>query len=239
MSDGADPEAPVVTVDGPSGTGKGTLSALLAQEVGWHYLDSGALYRAVALAARERGVALAAEAAEELGRVARHLAVHFEPMPEGPVRAFVDDQDVTDELRSGPVSEGASVVAALVPVREGLLALQQASRRQPGLVADGRDMGTEVFPDAPAKLFLSATPDERARRRYEQLREQGGDVNLDKIRQELKQRDDRDAQRDVAPLRPADDAYVIDTTDISVEEVLAEAMNWLRQRYPKRFDQSL
>ena len=128
MSDGADPEAPVVTVDGPSGTGKGTLSALLAQEVGWHYLDSGALYRAVALAARERGVALAPEAAEELGRVARHLAVHFEPMPEGPVRAFVDDRDVTDELRSGPVSEGASVVAALAPVREGLLALQQASR---------------------------------------------------------------------------------------------------------------
>jgi cytidylate kinase len=238
MSDPADPEAPVVTVDGPSGTGKGTLSALLARELGWHYLDSGALYRAVAWSARDRGVPLEAERAEELGRVARDLAIRFQPTEEGPVRVFIDDREVTGELRTGPVSEGASVVASLKPVRDGLMAVQRGFRQQPGLVADGRDMGTVVFPDAPAKLFLNATPNERARRRYEQLREQGVDVNLDKIREELQQRDERDAQRKVAPLRPSEGAYVVDTTDISVEEVLAEAMSWIRQCFPERFGRS-
>ena len=227
-------KAPVVTVDGPSGTGKGTLSTLLARELGWHFLDSGALYRAVALAARKGGIPLEVERANELGELARGLAVRFEPTPEGPVRTLLDGEDVSRELRSGETSEGASVVASMQPVRERLLDLQRSFRVAPGLVADGRDMGTVVFPDAPCKVFLTATPEERARRRYEQLRGQGSDVTLERIREELHQRDERDTQRKVAPLRPSEGAYVIDTTDISVEEVLAAAQAWVRQCYPER-----
>lgn len=224
--------APVVTIDGPSGTGKGTVATLLARELGWHYLDSGALYRGVGLAAGRRGLPLEAARAEALGELARNLAIRFEPTADGPVRAFVDGQEVTAELRSGEVSEAASVVASMQPVRDGLYDLQRGFRQAPGLVADGRDMGTVVFPDAPAKLFLTATPEERARRRYQQLRGQGVDVTLDRIQMELRQRDERDAQRKAAPLRPSEGAYVIDTTDISIEEVLAEALNWVRQRLP-------
>lgn len=227
--------APVVTIDGPSGTGKGTVATLLARELDWHFLDSGALYRAVGWAALRRGVPLDAAHAPELGELARHLGIRFEATAEGPVRAYVDQEEVTQGLRTGEVSEAASVVAAMQPVREGLLGLQRDFRQEPGLVADGRDMGTVVFPDAPAKIFLNATPEERARRRYEQLRQQGADVNLDRIKEELRQRDERDTQRKAAPLRPAEGAYVIDTTDISVEEVLAEALTWVRQRLPERF----
>jgi len=223
-------EAPVVTIDGPSGTGKGTIATLLAQELAWHYLDSGALYRAVAWAAGRRGLPLEAARAAELGELARHLGIRFAPTAEGPVQVFIDEEEVTAALRSGEISEGASVVAAMEPVRDGLLDLQRSFAQGPGLVADGRDMGTVVFPHAPAKLFLTATPEERAVRRYEQLRGQGVDVTLDRIREELRQRDERDAKRAVAPLRPADDAYVVDTTDISIEEVLAEVLNWVRQR---------
>jgi len=229
--------APVVTIDGPSGTGKGTIATLMARELEWHYLDSGALYRAVAWAAGREGVRLDAAKAAELGELARHLGIRFEPTAEGPVRIFIDDEEVTQALRTGEISEGASVVAAMEPVREGLLALQRGFNREPGLVADGRDMGTVVFPDAPAKLFLTATPEERAVRRYEQLRGQGVDVTLDRIRDELRQRDERDARRTVAPLRPADDAYVVDTTEISIEEVLAEVLNWVRQRCSDRLQQ--
>ena len=223
-------EAPVVTIDGPSGTGKGTIATLLAQELAWHYLDSGALYRAVAWAAGRQGLPLESTRAPELGELARHLGIRFAPTAEGPVQVFIDEEEVTAALRSGEISEGASVVAAMEPVRDGLLDLQRSFAQGPGLVADGRDMGTVVFPQAPAKLFLTATPEERAVRRYEQLRGQGVDVTLDRIREELRQRDERDAQRAVAPLRPADDAYVVDTTDISIEEVLAEVLHWVRQR---------
>jgi cytidylate kinase len=227
--------APVVTIDGPSGTGKGTVATLLARELGWHYLDSGALYRAVGWAALQRQVPLEAARAQELGQLARTLGIRFEPTADGPVRAYVDDEEVTDALRSGEVSEAASVVASMQPVRDGLFQLQHDFRQEPGLVADGRDMGTVVFPEAPAKVFLTATPEERARRRYEQLRGQGVDVTLDRIQEELRQRDERDTQRKAAPLRPSDGAYVIDTTDISIEEVLAETLNWVRQRLPERF----
>jgi cytidylate kinase len=226
--------APVVTIDGPSGTGKGTVATLMARELGWHYLDSGALYRAVGWAALQRGLGLEAANATDLGELARTLAIRFEPTAEGPVRAFVDDREVTEALRSGEVSEAASVVASMQPVRDGLFELQRQFAQEPGLVADGRDMGTVVFPEAPAKLFLTATPEERAQRRYQQLRGQGVDVTLDRIKNELSQRDERDTQRKAAPLRPSEGAYVIDTTDISVEEVLAEALNWVRQRLPGR-----
>ena len=227
--------APVVTIDGPSGTGKGTVATLLARELGWHYLDSGALYRAVAWAAVQRGIPPEPARAEELGELARNLAVRFEPTAKGPVRVYVDDTDATGELRSGEISEAASRVAAMKPVRDGLLELQHSFRQEPGLVADGRDMGTVVFPEAPAKLFLTATPEERARRRFEQLRDQGVDVTFDRIKAELAERDERDAKRDAAPLRPSEGAYVIDTTDISIEEVLAEAHNWVRQCLPERY----
>ncbi|HKJ71132.1 MAG TPA: (d)CMP kinase [Gammaproteobacteria bacterium] len=233
MTEGKD--APVVTIDGPSGTGKGTVATLLARELGWHYLDSGALYRAVGWAARRRGVPLEAARARELGELARTLAIRFEPTAEGPVRALVDGEEVTAELRSGETSEAASVVASMQPVRDGLFELQRSFRQEPGLVADGRDMGTVVFPDAPAKVFLTATPEERAKRRYDQLRGQGVDVTLGRIQAELRQRDERDTQRTAAPLRPSDGAYVVDTTDISIEEVLAETLNWVRQRLPERF----
>ncbi|MEF8792717.1 (d)CMP kinase [Thiohalorhabdus sp.] len=233
MAEGDPP--PVVTIDGPSGTGKGTVATLLARELGWHYLDSGALYRAVGWAAVQGDIPLEPIRAEDLSDLARNLAVRFEPTGEGPVRVFVDDWEVTAELRSGKISEAASRVAAMQPVRDGLLELQHNFRQEPGLVADGRDMGTVVFPDTPAKLFLTATPEERARRRYEQLRDQGVDVMFERIKAELGDRDERDAKRNAAPLRPSEGAYVIDTTDISIEEVLAQAHSWVRQRLPERF----
>ncbi|MFP4560336.1 MAG: (d)CMP kinase [Thiohalorhabdus sp.] len=235
MAANGEDSAPVVTIDGPSGTGKGTLANLLAQELGWHYLDSGALYRAVGWAAIQEGIPLEAAHAEELGALARNLDIRFQPEAEGPVRTFIGEQEVTQDLRSGPVSEAASIVASLKPVRDGLLDLQRRFRAPPGLVADGRDMGTVVFPEAPAKIFLTATPEERARRRYEQLRGQGCDVNLERITEELRQRDERDTHRNVAPLRPSEGAYVIDTTDISIEEVVAETLRRVRQSLPEKF----
>jgi len=229
LASNSDAQAPVVTIDGPSGTGKGTLAGLLARELGWHYLDSGALYRAVALEALSQGIPLEGDRQEEVANLARRLDLRFEPSREGDVRVFLAGEEVTRALRSAEVSEAASIVAASAAVREGLLDLQHGFRQSPGLVADGRDMGTVVFPDAPVKLFLTATPEERARRRYEQLRAQGADVNLDRIRKELEQRDDRDAQRQAAPLRPAEGAYIIDTTEIPIEGVLTEALTRVRQ----------
>ncbi|MFA9462339.1 (d)CMP kinase [Thiohalorhabdus methylotrophus] len=227
--------APVVTIDGPSGTGKGTLANLLARKLDWHYLDSGALYRAVAWTALRDGLALEEREEESLGELARTLNIRFEPAAEGPVRVYIDGQEVTQELRSGPISEGASVVAAMQPVRDGLLELQRSFRRPPGLVADGRDMGTVVFPEAPAKIFLTATAEERARRRYEQLRAHETDVTLERITQELRQRDERDAHRNVAPLRASEGAYIIDTTNISIDAVLAEALERVRRCIPGKF----
>tara|TARA_R110000823_G_scaffold46721_1_gene119497 strand:- start:163 stop:843 length:681 start_codon:yes stop_codon:yes gene_type:complete len=219
----ADNSAPVITVDGPGGSGKGTVTQMLARKLGWHLLDSGALYRLTALAAVRQGVALNDE--EGLVKVAAGLDVAFEPTPEGePVRVILAGQDVTADIRTESAGDNASKVAVMQSVRDALLQRQRDFRQAPGLVADGRDMGTVVFPDAPVKIFLTASAEERARRRYSQLKGAGVDVNIDALLEEIRVRDERDMNRSAAPLKPADDAQVIDSTGLSIEEVLGRCM---------------
>ncbi|WP_336368569.1 (d)CMP kinase [Marinobacter sp. C2H3] len=218
-----DSVAPVITVDGPGGSGKGTVTQMLARRLGWHLLDSGALYRLTALAAERQGVALDDEAA--LVSVAASLDVTFEPTPPGePARVLLSGQDVTGEIRTERCGDNASRVAVIQPVRDALLQRQRDFRQAPGLVADGRDMGTVVFPDAPVKIFLTASAEERARRRFNQLKDAGVDVNIDALLEEIRVRDERDMNRSAAPLKPADDAQVIDSTGLSIEEVLDRCM---------------
>ncbi len=219
----SDSKAPVITVDGPGGSGKGTVTQMLARKLGWHLLDSGALYRLTALAAARQGVALDDEPA--LVRVAAGLDVAFMPTPPGePAKVLLAGEDVTSEIRTETCGDNASKVAVMQPVRDALLQLQRDFRVAPGLVADGRDMGTVVFPDAPVKIFLTASAEERARRRYNQLKEAGVDVNIDALLEEIRVRDERDMNRSAAPLKPADDAQVIDSTGLSIEEVLVRCM---------------
>lgn len=218
---------PVITIDGPSGSGKGTISQRLARERGWHFLDSGALYRLVGLAARRRGVP--AEEAERVAELARALPVRFEPR-EGEPRVLLDEEDVTDAIRTETAGNDASRVAALPEVREALLELQRAFRSAPGLVADGRDMGTTVFPDAEVKVFLDASAEVRAQRRYKQLKEKGLDVSLSSLVNEIAERDERDRNRSVSPLQPAVDAQVIDTSELDVEGVMEAVRAICRQR---------
>lgn len=213
---------PVITVDGPSGVGKGTVSRLLALRLGWHMLDSGSLYRLTALAARRRGIDLADEAAVAV--VAAGLPVQFVARADAEAEILLADEPVNALIRTEEAGSDASRVAALPAVRVALLDRQRAFRTTPGLVADGRDMGTTIFPDAPAKLFLTATPEVRAERRYKQLREKGISVNLTSLVEEIAQRDQRDSSRAVSPLRPADDAVVIDTSLLDIGEVLARAI---------------
>ena len=219
----SDSQAPVITVDGPGGSGKGTVTQMLARKLGWHLLDSGALYRLTALAAARQGVALDDEPA--LVRVATGLDVTFQPTPPGePAKVLLAGEDVTSEIRTETCGDNASKVAVMQPVRDALLQRQRDFRVAPGLVADGRDMGTVVFPDAPVKIFLTASAEERARRRYNQLKEAGVDVNIDALLEEIRVRDERDMNRSAAPLKPADDAQVIDSTGLSIEEVLDRCM---------------
>lgn len=225
----AEPELPVViTIDGPSGSGKGTLAQLLARQLGWYLLDSGALYRLVALAAANHRVALDNEAS--LAVLAGHLDVQFRNSGEGGVSVVLEGEDVTDVLRTEETGAGASRVAAFPGVRSALLERQRAFREAPGLVADGRDMGTVVFPDAPLKVFLTASAEERANRRYQQLKAKGGSVSLADLLEDIRARDERDTQRAVAPLRAATDAIVIDSTGMSIQDVFAQVVAEVKRR---------
>lgn len=220
---------PVVTIDGPSGSGKGTASRLLARELGWNLLDSGALYRLVGIAAQRRGVPFDAPA--RLAQLAAALDVHFDAAAEGEgVGVILDGEDVSLFMRSEEVGALASRVAAVAEVRQALLARQRAFRVAPGLVADGRDMGTVVFPDAELKVFLTASAAERAKRRYEQLKGKGEAVSLPRLMEEIEARDRRDSERAVAPLRPASDAVRIDSTGMDITQVLHRLMAEVRNR---------
>ncbi len=219
---------PVIAIDGPSGSGKGTVSQLLSARLGWHYLDSGALYRAVGVAARRAGIDLAD--AQALGRLAAELDIAFVPRPGAEPAVLLAGEDVSDTLRSEAAGEAASRVAAVAAVRQALLQKQRGLRRPPGLVADGRDMGTTVFPDAILKVFLTASPEVRAERRYKQLKEKGLDVTLPQLLDEIRSRDARDAARAVSPLKPAADAHFLDTSDLSISEVVDRIESLFRQR---------
>lgn len=209
--------SPVVTIDGPSGAGKGTIATLLARQLAWNFLDSGAIYRVLAVASIHHQI----EAGDELGLVplARGLDVSFDAQEQGS-RIVLEGEDITDSIRTEEVGAVASQIAALPRVREALLRRQRAFSQAPGLVADGRDMGTVVFPEAVAKVFLTASAEERARRRYEQLKGRGLDVSMPRLLTDIQARDERDANRTVAPLKPAEDALVVDSTSLTIEQVL-------------------
>ena len=213
---------PVLTIDGPSGSGKGTISRAVARTLGWHYLDSGALYRAVGVAAGWAGVDLADAGA--LVRCAFDTDIGFRDDAGGEPRVLVNGHDATDELRTETAGAAASAIAAIPEVRAALKDRQRAFRRAPGLVADGRDMGTVIFPDAATKVFLTASAEERAERRYKQLSDKGVSVTLAGLLREILARDARDASRAVAPLRPADDAVRIDTTGQGIDDVVARVL---------------
>lgn len=213
---------PVITIDGPSGVGKGTVSSLLAERLGWQVLDSGALYRLLALAAASKQIALDDE--EALFILGRDLDCEF-VRENDKERVLLNGREVTTEIRNETCGNDASRLAALPRVREALLTRQRSFRKFPGLVADGRDMGTRIFPDADLKIFLTASPQERADRRHKQLKAQGTDVNLASLLTEICERDRRDQERTVSPLGQADDAILVDTTDLAVETVLSRVIN--------------
>jgi cytidylate kinase len=217
-------QAPVITIDGPSGSGKGTVAGKLAKRLGWSLLDSGALYRLLAFAAVNHGVDLTNE--EALKLLAAHLDVQFQAATDDHgQRIILEGEDVTSAIRNEQVGSGASQVASLPAVREALLQRQRAFQEFPGLIADGRDMGTVVFPGAPLKVFLTASVEERARRRYLQLKAKGDDVSLPSLLDEIRVRDERDTQRAVAPLKPAHDAIQLDSTELSIEQVLERILS--------------
>ena len=219
--------APVITVDGPSGAGKGTLCKALAESLNWRLLDSGAIYRVLALAALHHQVDISTE--EALVPLDAHLDVRFVSQ-NGQLKVILVGEDVSNEIRTETVGNTASQAAAFPRVREALLRRQRAFREAPGLIADGRDMGTVVFPDAEAKIFLDASAEERAHRRLKQLQEKGFDVNFDRLLVEIEERDDRDRNRAVAPLRPAPDALVVDSTAMDIDTVVETILQHVMQR---------
>ena len=219
--------APVLTIDGPGGAGKGTISRLVARQLGWHLLDSGALYRLVALQAARAGVALDVESA--VAELAAHLDARFESAGDQ-VRVLLNGVDVTEAIRSEAAGEGASLVAVLPGVRHALIQRQRDFRRPPGLVADGRDMGGVIFPDAELKVFLTASVEERARRRHKQLKDKGIDVSLSALSRDMVERDRRDSERSIAPLKPSDDARILDTTGMDIPDVVAVVLRWASER---------
>jgi CMP/dCMP kinase len=216
-------DCPVITIDGPSGAGKGTISHLLASTLGWHFLDSGALYRVTGQACLLEGVDWADH--DAVSRIARGLNIEFRTAESGEVLVAYKGVDVSREIRTESGGRGASTVAAIPSVRAALLLRQREFRRPPGLVADGRDMGTVVFADASLKLFLTASAAERARRRYKQLIAKGESVSLPRLLEDIEERDARDMQRSVSPLVPAEDAIVIDCSSSSIEQVFDLVMH--------------
>ena len=213
--------APVIAIDGPSASGKGTIASRVAKRLGFHYLESGALYRLIALISLREGTV----DEKQLARLAEEMDVVFN---DGEI--VLVDETVTEKIRSEPVGIRASEVAKLPALRQALLTRQRAFRRPPGLVADGRDMGTVVFADADLKVFLTATPEIRAERRYKQLIEKGIDANLRALSRDLRDRDERDAKRAVAPLVPAPDSQVLDSSALSIDEVVDRIVGWSREK---------
>jgi len=221
---------PVITIDGPSGSGKGAITHRLAEALGFHILDSGALYRLIGLAARRRNIALDAE--DALVKLALELEIAFQPTsdPEEPIEILLFGERVTRDLRTNEAGTDASKVAPIEAVREAIKDLQQDFRKAPGLIADGRDMGTVVFVDADAKIYLTASAETRAERRYKQLKDKGIDVSLHALFISIQERDERDMNREVAPLIPAADARVIDSTKMDIDQVFNDALAFVRER---------
>ena len=218
---------PVLAIDGPSGSGKGTISRAVADALGWHLLDSGALYRAIGFAAGEEGIDLSD--ADAVTRCAETTKISFRDPKDGhETRVIVNGHDATDELRTETAGAAASAIAAIPSVRSALFDKQRSFRRPPGLVADGRDMGTVIFPDASFKVFLTASAEERAKRRYKQLKEKGLNVTLSSLLREIEARDERDANRKVAPLKPALGALIVDTTGMPVADVVQKVLAVVR-----------
>lgn len=222
---------PVITVDGPSGTGKGTICSHLASWLNWNFLDSGALYRILAVAAEKHHLETNNEAA--IAEIAESLDVVFEqPQPGQDVTVIFEGIDISQQIRTEECGNSASQIATLAKVRSALLERQRKFRQTPGLVADGRDMGTVVFVDAPLKIYLIASAEERAKRRYKQLKQKGFDVNLPRLTADIAERDTRDSQRTISPLKPADDAIVVDTTTLEISEVIKQIENLVQETLP-------
>ena len=219
---------PVITIDGPSGAGKGTVSRLVAEHFGWQLLDSGAIYRVLAVAIMHHNIEVSEE--EPLIPIAAHLDVQFEITADGNSKVILEGEDVSESIRSEEVSALASQVAAFPRIREALLRRQRAFKVAPGLVADGRDMGTVVFKDAPVKVFLTASAEERARRRFEQLKAKGFDVKIGRLLDDIRQRDERDQNRKVAPLVAAEGALIIDSTELSIAEVVDKILSFTNEK---------
>ena len=217
---------PVITLDGPGGSGKGTVCLLLAQKLGWHILDSGSLYRLTALESLSHNT----DDESQLIEIAEKMDVEYTPAG-GQLSILLGGRDVTEAIRAEAVGSRASEIAVLAGVRRALLDRQRSFARPPGLLADGRDMGTVVFPDAQLKIFLTASPEERAKRRYKQLKEKGIDANLPELVAELEARDKRDSERETAPLQAAEDAILLDTTAMSIDQVVDRVMQLASQRF--------